>query len=101
MKPPEVQREEVIEEFGRRRTRQLLAVLPAVLAVLLLATTNERTGQASGGLPANVVAIGCLVVVLAVVGFSLVNWRCPACRAYLGKGISPRFCQRCGAALQR
>jgi rubrerythrin len=43
------------------------------------------------------------VIVALVVGalvFSLKNWRCPACDKYLGKGISPSFCPKCGVALQ-
>lgn len=39
-------------------------------------------------------------IALAAVGFSLVNWRCPSCNVYLGRGISPRFCSKCGIELR-
>ena len=32
--------------------------------------------------------------------FSLYNWRCPACSKYLGKQRSPKYCSKCGVALQ-
>jgi len=32
--------------------------------------------------------------------FSLYNWRCPACNKYLGKQRSPKYCSKCGVALQ-
>ena len=46
-----------------------------------------------------VVAAGSFVVILGVVLFSLKNWRCPACNAYLGKGMAPSFCSKCGIPL--
>jgi hypothetical protein len=45
--------------------------------------------------------IGLFVAALAaILIFTLQNWRCPACRKYLGKGAFPRFCPRCGVALK-
>lgn len=90
----------VIAEFKRRRVRQLIATIPMVLAVFL-AISLEHAGPAGlYGIPVPV--IGGLAGVLLVAGivFTLVNWRCPACRGYLGKGMNPRFCQKCGAQLQ-
>ena len=39
------------------------------------------------------------VVFLAVI-FSFINWRCPACNKYFGKGFNFKFCPKCGAVLQ-
>lgn len=41
-----------------------------------------------------------VVVIAGVIGFSFWNWRCPACKRYMGKhGFGIRFCHRCGARL--
>lgn len=54
--------------------------------------------------PPDAVAIPAFVVfavfIAATLAFSLWNWRCPACRRYMGKhGFGIRFCHRCGARL--
>jgi hypothetical protein len=87
-------------EFGKRRKRQLLATLP-ILAVFAVYVFLSRTPEATVfGLPATVVLGVAFAVILAFIAFTLWNWRCPACNRYLGKGISPSFCSKCGVALQ-
>jgi rubrerythrin len=51
------------------------------------------------GLPTEVLSGALLVFAIGAVLFSLKNWRCPGCERYLGRGISPRFCPRCGVGL--
>ena len=88
------------DEFAKRRRRQLLAVIP-FLAIIVLRVALDRDAETSFfGLPNGVVIGGALVIVLGVVAFSLWNWRCPACSKYLGKGISPSFCSKCGVPLR-
>jgi rubrerythrin len=52
------------------------------------------------GLPTELVVGAAIAVILGFVAFTLWNWRCPACNRYLGKGISPSFCPKCGVPLQ-
>src|SRR5262245_36070128 len=88
-------------QFAERRKRQILLAVPLVAVVLAFSfLTDEKNRVVLPGVSPNVVGP---VVVLAVVGaliFSFRNWRCPACDKYLGKGISPSFCPKCGVALQ-
>jgi hypothetical protein len=91
---------QVIEEFRRRRVRQLVAVVPFVAALIPLLMLEDAGPEGLFGIPAVAVAAVCGAVLIAGLIFSLVNWRCPACKGYLGKAISPRFCQKCGARLQ-
>jgi hypothetical protein len=91
---------QVVAEFRRRRTRQLIAVVPFVAALIPLFMLEDAGPEGLFGIPAVVVGSVCGAVVIAGFIFSLMNWRCPACRCYLGKAISPRFCQKCGAQLQ-
>ena len=81
-------------EFERRRRRQSVLALASVaclaLMVLLLASGRAGTPWFAGAAVA--------VATLALAAFF--NWRCPACRVYLGR--KPRYdvCPRCRAALR-
>ena len=87
-------------EFSSRRRRQLLATLLMLPVVAVIGTADEARGTALGGVPlAAALPVG-VVMFLALIGFSIRNWRCPACDRYLGRGFNPSYCPRCGVALQ-
>jgi hypothetical protein len=88
-------------QFAERRRRQIILAVPLVTLVVAFAVfTDERNQLALPGVPASMVAPFFFAVVVGALIFSLRNWRCPACDRYLGKGVSPRFCPKCGVALQ-
>ena len=87
-------------DFNRRRQRQLVALIPLILAFLPLFILDKAGPKGLWGIPTAVLGPTCLVVVIAVLVFSFVNWRCPSCKGYLGKAINPRFCQKCGVPLR-
>ena len=87
-------------EFAKRRRRQLLVLIPVVACIVLVRVFSKNEGALIFGLPASVVTGAAFAVILAILAFSLWNWRCPACNKYLVKGISPSFCSKCGAPLQ-
>ena len=89
----------VVEEFKRRQKRQLVVTLPLVVLVFAILVLGDR-GISLGGVSCSAIARPAFVVLIGLILFSLQNWRCPACNGYLGKVISPRFCSKCGAALQ-
>lgn len=83
-------------EYAERRRRQAVSVVPVgVLGVLVAVGGNGLLGLSE---QAGVFAVG--AVVLAFFGYSLVNWRCPACDRYLGQRLNPRQCPSCGQALR-
>ena len=90
----------VIEEFRRRRTKQLWVTIPAVLVIMALIWSMESRGGAPVGLPQSAALSIKIAVLFGLIIFSFGNWRCPACNAYLGKSLGPRFCQKCGAQLR-
>src|SRR5688572_26933144 len=87
------------QEFARRRTRQLLIVIPVLAAIFAMRSAGD-SGEGMFGMPSSVViAIGFAMVIGALV-FTIYNWRCPACSKYLGRGINPSFCSKCGFKLK-
>jgi rubrerythrin len=89
---------EIIEEFIKKRTRQIMAVGPIVLAfIALLSVENNPTGIF--GLAPSTILVAAFAVIISVLVFSLLNWRCPSCNKYLGKAINPKFCSKCGTQL--
>ena len=85
------------EQFQRRRIREVLALLVGLVAVVWAA---EATYERPGGPLGSQVGLAALGVVLACLLFHVVNWRCPACRRYLGAfhwGMPS--CRRCGTKL--
>jgi hypothetical protein len=92
----------VRDAYAKLRRRQFLATTPLLLFVvleLLRAVGVDFSSfidfQNRWTLPA-LVAVG-----VAMTSFSLWNWRCPACRSYLGKTRDARHCRRCGVELWR
>ena len=89
---------EIIEEFKKKRTRQIMAVAPFILAFLaLLSVEGNPTGIF--GLPPNIVLTIAFALIISVLIYSFFNWRCPSCNKYLGKAINPKFCAKCGVQL--
>ncbi|MGW8209483.1 MAG: hypothetical protein ACWGO2_10780 [Syntrophobacteria bacterium] len=89
---------EIIEEFKKKRIRQIMAVGPIILAFIALLSV-EGNSTAIFGLPPNTVLTISFALIISVLIFSLFNWRCPSCNKYLGKAINPKFCAKCGVQL--
>lgn len=85
--------------FSKRRRRQLLLAVPLFLLIIAMAVQRDSPNPILG-IPPEVYGPAFLVLVVAALIFSFMNWRCPACKGYLGKAISPRFCSKCGVVLQ-
>jgi hypothetical protein len=99
MQYTEQQLQEFRSEFAKRRKRQWIALIPILAVFALFVTMDETTGTTPIG-PVAVVLPLAFVIIIGVLAFSFTNWRCPACNKYLGKGISPKFCPKCGVQLQ-
>jgi hypothetical protein len=94
------QQEETQRLFATRRRRQILLAVPLLPVFIGVLVVRERADSTVLGVPAEVWGPAFLVLAIAALLFSLWNWRCPACEKYLGKGINPHFCPKCGVALQ-
>jgi phage baseplate assembly protein gpV len=89
----------VQQQFRIRRNRQLMTAIPIVLFVLAM-STEDKAAQTVLGLPIAIVGPIAAVLAVGLLVFSFMNWRCPACRRYLGRRINPKFCGSCGAQLR-
>jgi len=88
------------EEFAKRKKRQWAVaglVLLMAAPVIYMRVTDKTLD-----LPVPVAVIGPLFagLVLATLIFSFWNWRCPACKKYLGRSAGPAYCPKCGVAFE-
>jgi len=93
----EQQQAEFIAVFATRRRNQYLATVPVLAVLVLTLFANGRSTVF--GIPMAWITAAVMVLVFGALGFSLFNWRCPACNGYLGRTLGPRFCSRCGVQL--
>lgn len=89
-----------IEEFRRRRKRQLSVSLPFLLIFIASLWLRDHPEQTPLGMTGNSFVVVFLAAIAGILIFSFKNWRCPACDGYLGKGFNPSFCPKCGAQLR-
>lgn len=89
-----------IHEFEKRRRRQLILLVPTVAALLAMFVGSETDFFDRIGIAAGALLPAFFILIAVLVGFSLYNWRCPACRSYLGRSLRIRYCRRCGAQLR-
>lgn len=100
MEYTEGQKADIRKSFAARRRRQLMLSAPMFLLIAGL-VGMERQGRAVFlGIEADNLILFLFLAIAGAVAFSLWNWRCPSCKGYLGRQISPKFCSRCGVELQ-
>jgi hypothetical protein len=89
--------EQIHQAFEKIQRRNLLAGLfipvPPVLVFL-------SAGQGAFGDPV-LFSAAFLPVILIVAWVHGVNWRCPACNAWLGRFFTVKSCPACNAQLRR
>ena len=100
MEYTEQQKLSFLNIYSERRKRQLMVSLPMIAVVFAVMFTQDRGADSILGIPANVMGPLFLGLVLAVLVFSLRNWRCPACEKYLGRNFNPKHCSNCGIQLR-
>lgn len=100
MEYTEEQKAQIRTLFATRRRRQLLVSLPLVAMIVGFVFLENGKAGTILGFPASMILPGFLAVMGGAILFSLHNWRCPGCNKYLGKQRSPKFCSKCGVALQ-
>jgi hypothetical protein len=90
---------EIIQDFKLRQSRQFLAIGLALFILILLTLVYKRP-DVFGEISRNTVFGAQIIVIAGFVGYSSLNWRCPACKKYLGSNINRYFCKECGTKLR-
>jgi hypothetical protein len=87
---------QIAAELKRRRNRELVAAVPLFAAVIVFVQLLHDSSFEIGGLGGLPLLVTALAVVAGYTVHHLTNWRCPACRHYLGK-LGATLCNHCGA----
>jgi heme A synthase len=90
---------QIKREFWRRQGRQFLATAVALFLVLAAAVVYKRSDLFGDYSKDTIFAVQ-LVVILAFIGYTAFNWRCPACKKYLGSDIFKLTCRHCKTRLR-
>jgi hypothetical protein len=96
---PRKDEQQVISEFGVRRTRQLFIMGAAIFFVFFLALVHDRPAL-FGEFSKNAIFTAQAVIIALFVGFSSYNWRCPSCGKFLQKDVFISSCKHCGSRLR-
>ena len=91
---------EMMQQFGVRQNRQSLAISVTLLLLLALTVVYKR-GDLFGEFSKMSIVSAQIVTIAAFVAFSFFNWRCPACKKYLGRSYGMKNCPSCGVKLQK
>lgn len=91
--------EHVFRQFSIIKSRQLIATLLALSAVIVLAVVSKRP-DLFGSLTKASAMKAQLFIILLFINFTAFNWKCPSCRKYLGSDIKKPTCRKCGVRLQ-
>jgi len=90
---------QIMQDFGVRRGRQLLAMGVALFLVLFLAILHKRP-TILGEFSKDTIFGAQVIVIASFIGFTNANWRCPSCNKFLGNDIGMRMCRKCGSRLR-
>lgn len=91
--------ESIQEKFKQKRNRQIavaVILFPSIFGMSYI--SNNPEGEL-GGISNYVLLFLLIGLIIGGVIFSIINWRCPSCNAYLGKKLSQKYCSSCGTKL--
>lgn len=92
--------QKTVQQFRTIRNRQVLVVIPLAVIFLVLAWFGDNLKTVVVGIHDNVIPAAAFLVIVGMAIFSLINWRCPSCKSYLGRSFNPQSCSECGAKLR-
>ena len=89
---------QIAKEFRVRQSRQFFAMAITLLLLVLLVLLYKRS-DLFGEISKQTIFTAQVVLIASFIGFSVANWRCPACNKYLGSDINRRICRKCRTRL--
>ena len=100
MVKPVLEPSEVVAVFKRRRIRQLYLLIPVLVVVFAVLMFRNTHTQQVLGVSTDIVYLICAFLIAMIGIITLLNWRCPFCKAYIGEQFNPRYCSKCGTNLR-
>ena len=100
MEHSDEQLEEFKADFARRKRNQIIAAVPVILLLVGFMLFEDQLRAWTSSVSPFVLVGVAVALFVAILGFSLRNWRCPACNGYLGRTTSMNHCPKCGVALK-
>jgi hypothetical protein len=82
--------------LGARKAIQMSLAPPAVLALLLIVLVWKFPALNVLSVPEGALFAACFGVAGLYLVLTFFTWRCPSCRAYLGRDRNPQGCPACG-----
>ncbi len=90
----EMEEKHIMAEFTRKKRIQYVGM--GIVLVAIVAVMAGFANKAAGSSWLGYIPLGIAIIFVV---FSYFNWRCPACKKYLGRGYSLKTCRSCGAKL--
>jgi hypothetical protein len=90
---------QIMKDFRVRQSRQLFAMAITLLFLIFFVLLYKRP-DLFGEISKQAILAAQVVLIAAFIGFSALNWRCPACNKYLGQDINRRKCRKCRTRLR-
>lgn len=87
--------DEILQIAAARRLRWRIARWGTVAVAFFIIFASQVLGWKIGSLHYVI-----LVIVFACVVWMAINWRCPACGAFLGLNRNPKTCPKCQVKLR-
>jgi ribosomal protein L37AE/L43A len=94
-------RQQIVQDFKRRREREMLAFIPCLFAFWVFYEAWQDPGFRLAGLSGWPLLLAAGAAVALIIVHHLVNWRCPVCRQpFLTGPFGVKFCKKCGALFE-
>jgi len=94
--------EKIKSEFKAIKSRQLIVTMPIIpIMFFLIFWGDKKPGVSIMGIQITpiLLPIAFIMTIFCLI-FSILYWRCPACKRYLGKQFSIKRCPKCGVELR-
>ncbi len=95
------QKQDLIFKSYKKKKRLNTMITLAVFATAFFALwySNNRN-QFPDETVRSIITYGICIIAIGGLAASYLNWRCPACKRYLGRMMNQKVCRKCGARLQ-
>lgn len=81
-------------EYSKKKNRRIITIAVTVALLVLLALMDyadvDKIESAAWVI---------LSLIAGIVLYGFVDWRCPNCNTFLGRGMAPQYCSNCGVKL--